>query len=169
MDTTREYIEMAHKSYKLQDTQRYNYFDPKSKCNAHILRRTSYYAVIDENYSGKYYYVSNFATDYIHNSAVDGFISKPEDIFGCAVREGFPIVFRNEQVIWLPQQDELQAIMLLEVSSFRELSFWFNQWLSGLDWQKYFKTLTSMEQLWLAFVMYHKYDMVWDNELKEWN
>ena len=71
--------------------------------------------------------------------------------------------FKDEKV-WLPRQDELQDMIekvvdyettaILE-SKFHEFLVWLGEW-----------DFTSMEQLWLAFVMFEKYKKVWDG--KEW-
>jgi len=65
-------------------------------------------------------------------------------------------------VVWLPRQDQLQEmceppldILLME--------FW--KWLPRYDvGVKY----TSLEQLWLAYIMYKKYRKIWDEERREW-
>jgi hypothetical protein len=68
--------------------------------------------------------------------------------------------FEKEKYIWLPRQDQLQEmceppldVLLME--------FW--EWLPKYEVGVKF---TSMEQLWLSFVMKEKYEKVWDGE--EW-
>ena len=65
----------------------------------------------------------------------------------------------NEKV-WLPRQDQLQGI--LEIG---------DKLLAGIDWlgnfcEEYGNNFTSMEQLWLAFVMKEKYKKIW--KVSEW-
>lgn len=77
--------------------------------------------------------------------------------------------------IWLPRQDELQKI--LEDKKFLG-DFWitgilndFSHWawngavdhLCGTNLE-----LPSMEQLWLAFVMWQKYGKIWSAEKETW-
>ena len=90
---------------------------------------------------------------------------------GCRVllvtRRHFPVA----NCIWLPRQDQLQAMMGDTIDADRNVSFAlivdFYDWVQRADymageqeWHHW-----SMEQLWLAFVMftlYHK--KVWDGE-----
>jgi len=66
------------------------------------------------------------------------------------------------QVVWIPRQDQLQDILNYELS---DLIYKFKDWncASGFEWMSDNK-FTSMEQLWLAFVMYEKYIKYWDGE-----
>ena len=71
-------------------------------------------------------------------------------------------ILGSDSIVWLPRQDQLQEmcdppldVLLME--------FW--EWLPKYELGvKY----TSMEQLWLAFVMKRKYQKVWDEEKGEW-
>jgi len=67
------------------------------------------------------------------------------------------------KVIWLPRQDQLQAIITTN-KYFRfgliELFYHFAN--------KNISKFTSMEQLWLAFVMYVKYNKIWNNKEEKW-
>ena len=69
----------------------------------------------------------------------------------------------SDYCIWLPRQDQLQKI-ITNKGYFRfsliELFYHF----ANRNVDKY----TSMEQLWLAFVMWHKYKKIWDNKKEEW-
>ena len=71
---------------------------------------------------------------------------------------GYRLGLENEVVIWLPRQDQLQEIYL---KSFPEALIveQFYCWFSVLPMTPAF---TSMEQLWLAFVMKQKYNKVWN-------
>lgn len=73
-------------------------------------------------------------------------------------------------MIWLPRQDQLQEMVKAHLW---ELNFKYSQWLyhtdeTGCDFHIQHRHLdfTSMEQLWLAFVMKEKYDKIWDG--KDW-
>ena len=67
--------------------------------------------------------------------------------------------------IWLPRQDELQE--MVKESSLSESLTAFYHWNYdiGFIW-KSDKEFTSMEQLWLAYVMQELYQKVWTGE--EW-
>ena len=69
--------------------------------------------------------------------------------------------------IWLPRQDQLQDILEYSVV---DLVYDFYEFCHGLDifyddkGKGEFNNFKSMEQLWLAFVMYEKYVKYWDGE-----
>ncbi len=74
--------------------------------------------------------------------------------------------------IWLPRQDQLQAMVYTKESEERYACSK-PRWLSiqlNLFWDfcppNYANLFTSMEQLWLAFVMKEKYNKAWNGE--EW-
>ena len=95
---------------------------------------------------------------------------KPEGKDDC-VDCGGDIFWAIESNIWLPRQDQLQEMvgkydlpnLLVEfycfVSGRVPLT---NEIVSEPKWAEF----TSMEQLWLAFVMKEKYNKTWDGE--EW-
>lgn len=62
--------------------------------------------------------------------------------------------------IWLPRQDQLQEIVASIESPARVV------WCVGCwcNHNKYAESFTSMEQLWLAFVMWEKHGKKWDGE-----
>ena len=68
-----------------------------------------------------------------------------------------------KKYIWLPRQDQLQAIITTNKYfrfSLIELFYHFAN--------KNISKFTSMEQLWLAYVMYIKYKKIWNNEKEKW-
>jgi len=68
-----------------------------------------------------------------------------------------------KKYIWLPRQDQLQAIITTNKYfrfSLIELFYHFAN--------KNVPKFTSMEQLWLAYVMYIKYKKIWNNEKEKW-
>ncbi len=75
--------------------------------------------------------------------------------------------------IWLPRQDDLQKMVAdtIDCPSHSSCAIFINvghrmhQWCDEA-WD-YWMRFTSMEQLWLAFVMKEKYNKVWNGE--EWN
>ena len=68
--------------------------------------------------------------------------------------------------IWLPRQDKLQE--MVGEKDLLQLVWAFNNFCHDISYtQSGYKTFpTSMEQLWLAFVMQEKFNKVWNG--KEW-
>ena len=72
---------------------------------------------------------------------------------------------------WLPRQDQLQEMIKFEpwegqTTSLHRLFFKFREFVQNDDadtWWDFKGDFTSMEQLWLAFVMKEKYNKVWNN------
>ena len=90
-------------------------------------------------------------------SAQEDIIIEPED-YGDRLKIGY---------VWLPRQDQLQEMVKQKtlLMSLKHFCDW-----SLLQDEEFFKTqcdkVTSMEQLWLAFVMKEKYNKTWNG--KEW-
>ena len=84
-----------------------------------------------------------------------------------ATRGGYDYDFyelRWEELVWLPRQDDLQA--MVEESHILKLSRLVD-WLCNEDWDggfynDYAESFTSMEQLWLAFVLKERYSKIWN-------
>jgi len=82
--------------------------------------------------------------------------------------------------VWLPRQDQLQEILIQsrhpdkDVSEhfcgfylYHDILDWYRIKMGEIFYQgKDFINFNSLEQMWLAFVMYEKYNKVWDK--KEW-
>lgn len=64
----------------------------------------------------------------------------------------------------LYRQDQLQEILGFEIYEFLDIC----SESDGIMWQALHDYATSMEQLWLAFVMKEKYEKVWDQIKKDW-
>jgi len=63
--------------------------------------------------------------------------------------------------IWLPRQDQLQEMISKYNSAYHKIWAFYKfisdeNFMIRLDW--------SMEQLWLAFIMWEKHKKFWDNE-----
>ena len=70
----------------------------------------------------------------------------------------------SDLVIWLPRQDDLQAMVELVVTGqtgYPEVSAAVLDKLNNYQWHGFFK---SMEQLWLSFVMKEKSSKTWDGD-----
>ncbi len=81
----------------------------------------------------------------------------------------------DKDAIWLPRQDQLQEMVIISADciggGLAGVLGDFYDFLRpvGISMEfiaGYCKQFTSMEQLWLAFVMKEKYGKVWDN--KDW-
>ena len=80
----------------------------------------------------------------------------------------------GENPIWVPRQDQLQNIVFLETHDLLENLKHFYDWTNKYRLIEYGSAstnvqlegygFTSMEQLWLAFVMKEKYNKVWGGE-----
>ena len=74
---------------------------------------------------------------------------------------------RNE-LIWLPRQDQLQT--LLKYDELEDAFLWKFEELYIYSRKKaaIVSQITSMEQLWLAFVMHEKYNKEWNEAKRTW-
>lgn len=72
----------------------------------------------------------------------------------------------SKNLIWLPRQDQLQEMLNIKLESM--LGDFYNAigvlWEAGWTLREEYEQFTSMEQLWLAFVMKEKYNKIWDGE-----
>ena len=66
----------------------------------------------------------------------------------------------NDYVVWLPTQEQLQEMIDWNIYQLTARFGEMVHYEAGND-KNFF---TSMEQLWLAFVMKEKYNKVWDGE-----
>ena len=83
-------------------------------------------------------------------------------IIFCGIVDGETVPERDKfKSVWLPRQDQLQEIMQEDaISLIQKLMGWIvtNNYIPiGLP-------QPTMEQLWLSFVMYEKYEKKWDGE-----
>jgi len=92
------------------------------------------------------------------------------------LHKDIPLV-QSKGFLWLPRQDQLQEMVWKEITEKSNSSAVWSSWDifvqcigemmhcsdCGKAYNNYDK-FTSMEQLWLAFLMNEKYDKVWDGE-----
>lgn len=68
--------------------------------------------------------------------------------------------------IWLPRQDQLQEMVCVKFKVMAEAVQWLYSEIA--PWPKepseYYRSFTSFEQIWLAFVMKEKYHKTWNGE-----
>ena len=68
---------------------------------------------------------------------------------------------QGENYVWLPRQDQLQDIF--DTDFFGQLQFFSDCFESGNTLrQELFGTTKSWEQIWLSYVMFMKYNKVWN-------
>lgn len=75
------------------------------------------------------------------------------------------LIFNKEDGIWLPRQDQLQRMVRLHKALDSEKSRIAS--LLSRFWQWYLNStgdFTSMEQLWLAFVMFELHGKIWNDK-----
>ncbi|MDY0162426.1 hypothetical protein [Desulfobotulus sp.] len=87
-----------------------------------------------------------------------------------AFRKGFAIlrengIIRIEPRIWLPRQNQLMDLAQVPGVRFQDMTFRFHAFAGKpLDREKNpdLRSLTTLEQLWLAFVMISRFGKRWD-------
>ena len=91
-----------------------------------------------------------------------------EDVFigkyGCFWAGDFDWIEQRSRYIWLPTQSQLQEMVLpnLKYQDTEHLLRALNEWnYSEVGYEPYSRFYSSMEQLWLAFVMKEKFNKVW--------
>ena len=72
---------------------------------------------------------------------------------------------RIKDYIWLPTQEQLQKMIFKNVSVIFMLNGFYKWCMENLE---YINQFTTMEELWLAYVMYEKYSKIWDNKKGKW-
>ncbi|MCK4576853.1 hypothetical protein KAU34_10625 [candidate division WOR-3 bacterium] len=91
-----------------------------------------------------------------------------EGIYECNNDEGYLIKsiygkwFLPSECVWLLRQDQLQEMYHIIANDYQGLFKIFGEEIYKTEYDKF----KSPEQLWLAFVMYEKFNKVWDG--KEW-
>jgi|GEM_PF-1201188 len=158
MDTSTEYVEMCKKAHEIQhhDFERGDYF--------HIPKGTrytgDYEGVTSEDMTdifipqeGRYYPFTS--VDYNGDDTV---------MYIGSVFSEYPFVdeYRISDVIWLPRQDQLQA-MLSDDFKHIIVVLWLKKFF---ELETVSRICSSMEQWWLTFVMYDKFNKTWNGN--EW-
>jgi len=149
MDTTVKYVKMCEKAEEIQKRK------PRMfTVTMNNLQRYSIFESMKMNHFGKGICCDGYSGNW-------WCISRKYD--GRTVWE-----VKEDGFIWLPRQDQLQEIRLKDsAKDFHYILGEFADWheenfVNIFSKQK----LTSMEQLWLAFVMEKEYKKIWNRE--EW-
>ena len=151
MDTSKEYIKMCerakgiqYKKYKDKFTESDFVYDGKKvRVIGHDFLPVKHYA--DRPYVRYMLQKSLDATSYKQETPMDTI----------DVMQGEYVVETLAKGVWLPRQDQLQEKIRDEWEGTSQLAFGFASFTDE------FVEITSMEQLWLAFVMKEKYSKQW--------
>ena len=116
--------------------------------------------------------ISNKFIKMCNCSEIQDIIPKMIDDTGIKYIDGTAHVLKYHigvgELIWLPRQDQLQEMVDLDIW---ELATDLDEFIYTKDRDlpsKPVRGLKSMEQLWLAYVMYEKFNKVWDDKQEEW-
>lgn len=90
------------------------------------------------------------------------------------IKKGFGVetggkVIRITKYTWLPRHDQLMEMALKPATAFRDISFEFFRWTKEPYHNNQLfpgKVFTSLEQIWLAFIMNKKFQKLWKN--RQW-
>jgi len=104
--------------------------------------------------------------DYFNDGEICAEVLEVENNEGYLIKSIYGKYFLPSECVWLPRQDQLQEMINQDYLTgfIYDLYEFSKEWLyhdNGNDLR-----FTSLEQLWLAFVMYEKFNKVWDG--KEW-
>lgn len=144
MDTSEQYIEMCRKAVKVQENWRAKSGD--------IFAYHS-----DNSFS------DNFG---LYVGDIPGRNLKSRHFIRDAGGIKKPLKEIPTDLIWLPRQDDLQGMVVIEKSE------WFLTGIATYDTYgfskeiEYYSHFDSFEKLWLCFVMEKKYNKIWDGS--EW-
>ena len=74
------------------------------------------------------------------------------------------------KIVWLPRQDQLQDMVPIKLDKFYTLVEGFYSFFTAEHGERtmYQTLFSSMEQLWLAFVMHKKYQKQWNPSENKW-
>jgi hypothetical protein len=81
--------------------------------------------------------------------------------------DGAQVSQKDERFIWLPRQDQLQRIYGANNEIELCYEFFYFIELCGREqnkWYNYTDQFNSMEQLWIVFVMYNKFNKIWNGK-----
>jgi len=85
-------------------------------------------------------------------------------------KESIPI-WRQDQLQEIITEKEIKQIMGLDYRSKKHIDlYWsFRFWFEKRAGEEYIQKLDSFEQLWLAFIMFIKYNKVWNDKKSKWD
>lgn len=110
---------------------------------------------------GDYCYGIRFKTTQKYNTSQKS-IYQYDPVFNKEWKDNVSKSFHKIYNIWLPSQDQLQAMISIPPSLISK----FKKFLESYHFHCVFN---SMEQLWLAYVMEEKYQKLWNYRNKKWS
>ncbi len=146
MDTSKKNIKMCEKAKEIQKEWHLNIGDYSASDNVSLFSKTLF--LLTEIRFNEY-------NEYVHISL--GNVSGMSCVDEKACRQTH---------IWLPTQDQLQE-MIVNSTPIGLIKVMYNRVYGAVEPKlgfSYYGKFTSMEQLWLAFVMKEKYNKIWDGE-----
>ena len=173
MDNSKEYVKMCEKANEIQRMKTAShiskYDDLLQKESDYLF--TSYDFVclknVVKNRFNKIVGVEEYPNPII-TSVPDGI--SLQTMFGIEDE-----IFNNDNIIWLPRQDQLQEILLKDYpdyfNSIHLLLTKFYEEVHSNDKDKYltYERFDSLEKLWLAYFMKVEYNKIWDDTNKDWD
>lgn len=140
MDTSKEYILMCDKALEIQ---------------LKILKYQNDDGIVYCSHCDKTY---DFGFDNFMWQEEFGNGEKCQQFTSSYYTSDFPI-YHGKKAIWLPRQDQLQDMIKNSYSNLIEPLI---ALLSFFEFFKYPTTLSSFEQLWLAYIMYENYGKIFN-------
>ena len=140
MDTTQKYVKMCIQAIDIQ--------------NNHKPEAWDYYWASYENDPPEIFVISGYTTDCGY--------------YGIGIND---IEQEDYNLIaWLPRQDQLQDMVKRTVwfETLYRFYEWINKHSNSDKIEAIFENLTTMEQLWLAFVMHENFKKIWSETEQTW-
>lgn len=94
--------------------------------------------------------------------------------FGHGIDHNWSYTFNKEEMIWLPKQDQIQAMVKTKDGETWPIYYLFHEMF---EWLPKNGTVAegkgdfpadSGEKIWLAYFMFRKYKQIWNQETKTW-
>ena len=163
MDTSEQYIKMCRRANKLQQEKYKAGYLPGD----YILYEDDIPILIGFDILG----VERFT--HSGRSSIRLRVLEPPPVFNFNMEADYPVTIRVAELtvkvlchygipIWLPRQDQLQGMVGRDWRYIFPKFIW---WYTDVD-MRHLEIISSMEQLWLAFVMKEKFGKTWNGE--EW-
>ncbi len=142
MDFSKKYIKMCEKAEEIQQI-----LDKNSAGNVLAFKSNTEYEILFSGYD--VYWLENFGNGKEAHEWVSNYWESDNPHYW------------GSQAIWLPRQDQIQEMFDLSIPT---LMVDFNEFVESEARLKF----RTFEQLWLAFVMWKKYNKIWNDEREEW-
>jgi hypothetical protein len=154
MDTSEKYILMCIKAQEVQENKNFQTY-----CNDDFVTVN-----LSENNKGYCEEIKNKLIIGDFGSIINN------HFYGRVANNALGTQFKDlfDIVIWLPRQDQLQEIYLVNLLPIDFIGININISIFTKRCLEEKLKFNSYEQLWLAFVMKEKYNKVWNEQKEEW-